>query len=198
MRGIVSLARHLRQSRSADRDTRSPAPVAPRNVATMPAFKYLAAAAAALILASCGGNSVPASSQTAGGDTATIGLASNGNLGKILVDSKGDTVYLFQKDTSTKSTCTGACATTWPPVPATGKPTVATGLSAAKVGTTTGADGKPQVTYDGHPLYRFQGDSKPGDANGQGTNAFGALWYVVSSSGTAVTTGGGTGGAYGY
>jgi predicted lipoprotein with Yx(FWY)xxD motif len=165
-------------------------------------LKYLAAAAAiptvVVALAACGGSSTPASSETTGGRTATIGLADNGNLGKILVDSKGDTVYLFQKDTRTKSTCTGACATTWPPVPATGKPTVASGLSAGKVGTTTGSDGKRQVTYNGHPLYRFQGDSKPGDANGQGTNAFGALWYVLSSSGAAVTTGGGSGGGYGY
>jgi predicted lipoprotein with Yx(FWY)xxD motif len=161
--------------------------------------RHLAAAAAtAALLAGCGGSSTPASSETAGGTTATIGLANNGNLGSILVDSKGDTVYLFQKDTGTKSTCTGACAATWPPVPATGKPTVASGLSAAKVGTTTGSDGKPQVTYDGHPLYRFQGDSKPGDANGQGTNAFGALWYVLSSSGSAVTTSGGSGGGSGY
>ena len=156
-------------------------------------IKYLAAA---VVLAGCGGSSATTSSETAGGRTATIGVADNGNLGKILVDSEGDTVYLFKKDTSTKSTCTGACAAAWPPVPATGKPTVATGLSAAKVGTTTGADGKPQVTYDGHPLYRFEGDSKPGDANGQGTNAFGALWYVVSSSGTAVTTVGSSGGGY--
>jgi predicted lipoprotein with Yx(FWY)xxD motif len=163
---------------------------------------FAAAAAAAALLAGCGGNSAntssPAPPKTAGGDTATIGLANNGNLGKILVDSKGDTVYLFQKDTGTKSTCTGACAATWPPVPAVGKPTVAGGLSAGKVGTTTGSDGKPQVTYGGHPLYRFQGDSKPGDANGQGTNAFGALWYVVSSSGAADTTGGGSGSVNGY
>jgi predicted lipoprotein with Yx(FWY)xxD motif len=165
-------------------------------------LKYLAAAAAiptaAAVLAACGGNSEPASApavpKTAGGSTATIGVANNGNLGKILVDSKGDTVYLFQKDTGPKSTCTGQCATAWPPVRATGKPTVAGGLSAGQVGTTPRSDGQPQVTYAGHPLYRFSGDSKPGDANGQGTNAFGALWYVLSSSGAAVTTGGGSGG----
>jgi predicted lipoprotein with Yx(FWY)xxD motif len=166
-------------------------------------LRYLVtAAAAAALVAGCGGNSSTASApvppKTTGGSTATIGLEDNGNLGKILVDSEGDTVYLFQKDTSTKSTCTGACASAWPPVPATGKPTVGSGLSAGKVGTTTGSDGKPQVTYDGHPLYRFSGDSKPGDANGQGTNAFGALWYVVSSSGAAVTTGGSSGGSSGY
>ncbi len=164
-------------------------------------FKYLTVAAAipiaALLMAGCGGSSTPASSDTAGGKTATVGLANNGNLGKILVDSKGDTVYMFQKDTGTKSTCTGACATAWPPVRATGTPTVADGLS-GKVGTTPRSDGQPQVTYAGHPLYRFSGDSKPGDANGQGTNAFGGLWYVVSSSGAAVTTGGSSGGPSGY
>jgi predicted lipoprotein with Yx(FWY)xxD motif len=165
--------------------------------------RYLVtAAAAAALLAGCGGNSSTASApvppKTAGGAPATLGLEDNGNLGKILVDSEGDTVYRFEKDTGTKSTCTGACASAWPPVPATGKQTVAGGLSAAKLGTTTGADGKPQVTYDGHPLYRFSGDSKPGDANGQGTNAFGALWYVVSSSGNVVTTGGNSGGSSGY
>src|SRR3954454_16142045 len=132
--------------------------------------RYLAAAVAtAALLAGCGGNSATTSSpvppKTAGGDTATIGLANNGNLGKILVDSKGDTVYLFQKDTGTKSTCTGACATAWPPVRATGKPTVGSGLSAGRLGTTPRSDGNPQVTYNGHPLYLYQGDSNPGDAN---------------------------------
>jgi predicted lipoprotein with Yx(FWY)xxD motif len=163
--------------------------------------KYLALPAAAALLAACGGSSTSASSQTppktASGDTATIGLANNGNLGKILVDANGDTVYLFQKDTGTQSTCTGGCAGTWPPVRAIGKPTVAAGLS-GKVGTTPRSDGKPQVTYAGHPLYRYQGDSKPGDANGQGINAYGALWYAASSSGAAVTKGGSSSGGYGY
>src|SRR4051812_13901049 len=165
-------------------------------------IKCLAAAAAiptaAVVLAGCGGDSATASSKTVTGSTATIGLANNGNVGNVLVDSKGKTVYLFRKDTSTKSTCTGACATAWPPVRATGKPTVASGLSADKVGTTPRSDGDPQVTYAGHPLYRYQGDSKPGDAAGQGISAFGATWYVLSSSGAAVTTSGGSGGANGY
>ena len=170
--------------------------------------KFLAAAAAvpivAISLGACGGNSTNASStpappKTSGGKAATIGLAGNGKLGKILVDSKGDTVYLFQKDTSTKSTCSGACASAWPPVRVGGKPSVGGGLSAGKLGTTPRSDGKPQVTYAGHPLYLYQGDSQPGDATGQGINAFGALWYVVSSSGGAVTTsGGGGGGGTGY
>jgi predicted lipoprotein with Yx(FWY)xxD motif len=149
-------------------------------------------AVAAVALAACGGSSTPASTKTAGGDTATIGLAKNGSLGTILVDAKGDTVYLFEKDTGSKSACTGECATNWPPVRATGTPTIADGLSGA-VATTPRSDGAPQVTYAGHPLYRFQGDSKPGDANGQGVNAYGAKWYVVSSSGSAVTKAGSSG-----
>jgi predicted lipoprotein with Yx(FWY)xxD motif len=157
-------------------------------------IKYLAAAA---ILAGCGGSSATVSSKTAGGATATIGIASNGALGKILVDSKGDTLYLFKKDTGDKSACTGECATNWPPVRSTGKPTVAGGLT-GKVGTTPRSDGAPQVTYAGHPLYRYQGDAKPGDANGQGINAYGAQWFVLSSAGAAVTKGGSSGGGYGY
>ena len=72
--------------------------------------------------------------------------------------------------------------------------------TASKIGTSPRSDGKPQVTYDGHPLYAFQGDSKAGDTNGQGINAFGAHWYVLSSSGTAITTApsGSGGNSYGY
>jgi len=166
------------------------------NVTRRKLIPYLAVAVA---LAGCGGSTdTPTPPKTAGGSPATIGVASNGNLGKILVDSKGDTVYLFQKDTGTKSACTGECATNWPPVRTTGKPIVGSGLTAAKLGTTPRSDGDAQVTYAGHPLYRYQGDSKPGNANGQGINAYGAQWFVLSSSGAAVTTGGGSGGGYGY
>jgi predicted lipoprotein with Yx(FWY)xxD motif len=164
-------------------------------------IKHLAAAtaiaAAAAALAACGGNAATASTKTPSGVTATVGFASTGNLGKILVDAKGDTVYLFRKDTGPTSACTGACAAAWPPLLATGKPTVASGLAAAKVGTTRRSDGRSQVTYAGHPLYRYQGDSQPGQAGGQGLNAFGASWFVLSSSGAAVTKGG-SGGGYSY
>jgi predicted lipoprotein with Yx(FWY)xxD motif len=130
-------------------------------------------------------------------------MASNGSLGNILVDSQGRTLYLFQADSGTKSACTGACATAWPPLRASGKPIAGTGITASKLGTATRSDGKPQVTYNGHPLYRFANDQSPGNANGQGVNAFGGLWYVLSPAGTAVTTspsssssGGGGGGGY--
>ena len=84
---------------------------------------------------------------------------------------------------------------------ATGKPSVGSGLTASKVGTTKRSDGKPQVTYNGHPLYRFAGDQKAGDTSGQGVNAFGGIWYALSPAGTTVTgsgSGSSTGGGNGY
>jgi predicted lipoprotein with Yx(FWY)xxD motif len=166
----------------------------------------VAVALVALAVAGCGdnndsGNATAASPppKTKSGGSATVGVA-NSSLGNILVDSQGRTIYLFQQDTGTKSTCSGDCATDWPPVRVSGKPTAGSGVNASMLGTTPRSDGKPQVTYDGHPLYLFSGDSSAGDTNGQGVNAFGAAWYVVSPSGDAITTqaAGGTGGGSGY
>ena len=109
------------------------------------------------------------------------------SLGKILVDSRGRTLYLFKKDSGKKSACFGACATAWPPLRVSGKPTVGPGARASKVGTTKRSDGKPQVTYNGHPLYLFVKDKKPGDTHGEGLSAFGAAWFVVSPAGRQVT-----------
>jgi predicted lipoprotein with Yx(FWY)xxD motif len=160
----------------------------------------LAAAAAvpvvALALAGCGGDdndSAATASAAAGTSSATVSVANTG-LGKVLVDSKGRTLYLFEKDSGTKSACTGGCTGQWPPVRTSGKPTVGSGLTKSSIGTTQRSDGKPQVTYDGHPLYEFEGDSNAGDTNGQGINAYGALWYVVSPSGNAITTASSSGG----
>jgi predicted lipoprotein with Yx(FWY)xxD motif len=155
----------------------------------------LAVPLAALSVAACGGSNnnnataAPAAPQAPDGKAATIGEAST-SLGKILVDAQGRTIYLFQQDSGTKSTCSGACAAAWPPVRTTGKPTVGSGLTASKVGTTPRSDGKPQVTYNGHPLYLFQDDQNAGDTNGQGVNGFGAPWYVMSPAGNAITTSG--------
>jgi predicted lipoprotein with Yx(FWY)xxD motif len=145
----------------------------------------------ALGLAACGGGGSGATAasappQTASGHTATVGTSNAGSLGTILVDSKGRTLYLFKKDSGTKSTCFGACASAWPPLRATGKPTVGSGAKASLVGTTARSDGKPQVTYNGHPLYLFSGDQNPGEVNGEGTNAFGGLWYAVSPAGNQI------------
>jgi predicted lipoprotein with Yx(FWY)xxD motif len=163
---------------------------------------FLAAATAlvvaALALAGCGSSgasnaSSPAPPKTASGESATVGVA-NENVGKILVDSRGRTLYLFEHDSGMRSTCTGACAAEWPPLRATGKTTVGAGANASIVATSARSDGKPQVTYNGHPLYLFSADQKAGDTNGQGVNAFGGLWYVLSSSGDEITTPTGSGG----
>jgi predicted lipoprotein with Yx(FWY)xxD motif len=168
-------------------------------------FTFLAATAAiplvALAAAGCGSNNgtaTAATPKTSSGHAATIGVANNARLGRILVDSQGRSVYLFRKDTGTNSTCFGACATQWPPVRASGKPTVGMGLTASKVGITARPDGKPQVTYNGHPLYRFVGDQAPGDTSGQGLTAFGASWFALSPAGNQVSGQGSSSGGRGY
>ena len=75
-----------------------------------------------------------------------------------------------------RSACSGACAGAWPPVRADGKPTVGEGANASLVGTTTRSDGAPQVAYNGHPPYLYQGDQQPGDTSGQGLTMFGGGW----------------------
>src|SRR4051794_9745776 len=161
----------------------------------------------ALAVTGCGGggNSSTAPSgppKTAGGGTATP-RPQRSSPGKNPPPPKGHTPHLFKKDSGTKSACTGACASAWPPLRASGKPSVGSGASASLVSTSPRSDGKPQVTYNGHPLYTFTGDQSPGNTNGQGVNAFGARWYVVSAAGNQVTakassSGGGGGGGLGY
>ena len=167
---------------------------------------FLAGAAvvplAALAVAGCGSSdgSSTATANASGGHSATVSVANTG-LGKILVDSQGRTLYLFERDSGTTSACTGACAVEWPPLRATAKPTVGGGANASIVATSDRSDGKSQVTYNGHPLYLFSADQKAGDTNGQGVNAFGGLWYVLSPTGTEITrtpsTSGGSGGSSG-
>jgi predicted lipoprotein with Yx(FWY)xxD motif len=109
-------------------------------------------------------------------------------LGMILVGPSGRTLYLFAKDTGTSSTCYGACADVWPPLTTSGTPQAGAGVSASLLGTTKRTDGSTEVTYHGHPLYYYDGDSAPGQTTGQAINQFGALWYVLSASGAAITT----------
>jgi predicted lipoprotein with Yx(FWY)xxD motif len=157
---------------------------------------------AALAVAGCGSSGDNATAATApttpSGTTATVGAATLGGVGKVLVDSQGRTLYIFRQDTSTTSTCLDACAAGWPPARVSGKPTVGAGLTKSMVGTTKRTDGQPQLTYNGHPLYRFIGDQKPGDVNGQGTNAFGGLWYVIAPSGDEVTASASSSGSITY
>lgn len=138
----------------------------------------------ALVAGGCGG-STPKSSASSKSTTVrppTVDSSTN-RLGEILVDSKGRTVYLFKKDKGTKSACIGPCANAWPPVRANSKPTVSGDAKASKVATTTRSDGAPQVTYNGHPLYRYQNDDKPSDATGQGVNAWGGRWFALTPAG---------------
>jgi predicted lipoprotein with Yx(FWY)xxD motif len=140
-------------------------------------------ATAALFGAACGGSgksSPPTSSNS------TVATADT-DVGSILVDRSGDTLYLFEKDSGGASSCAGACAKAWPPYTAKGAALhPGPGVKAALLKSMTRADGTKQLTYDGHPLYTFSGDSKAGDIAGQGSQAFGAHWYVVSPDGSAI------------
>ncbi len=164
----------------------------------------VALAVAALALAGCGGSSSSSSSAatvapatasstssttsgTAGSGT-QIGTA-KGSVGTYLTDAKGRAIYLWVADTGTKSVCSGACAQAWPPVETKGKPAAGPGVDASKLGTTTRSDGSQEVTYNGHPLYYFIADKSKGDIKGQGSNSFGAKWWLLTPSGDAITSG---------
>jgi predicted lipoprotein with Yx(FWY)xxD motif len=123
---------------------------------------------------------------TAGG--AAMGAAvdlRDTKLGQTLVDAQGRTLYLFEADSAGKSNCHGACASAWPPYLSSGAPQAGTGVAGGQLGTIPGAGGA-QVTYHGHPLYHYAGDSQPGDATGQGLDQFGARWFVVAPSGDRI------------
>jgi predicted lipoprotein with Yx(FWY)xxD motif len=132
-----------------------------------------------------GGSGSPTSQQATSQTTSGQVSTASTSLGTILVDSQGRTLYLFKADPGTKSACSGACASAWPPLRVSGNPTVGGGATGSKLGTIQRSDGKPQVTYNGHPLYTYTGDAKPGDVNGQGLTAFGAAWFALSPSGSA-------------
>jgi predicted lipoprotein with Yx(FWY)xxD motif len=106
--------------------------------------------------------------------------------GKIIVDGRGRTLYLFEKDRRGHSACSGTCATYWPPLLTTGKPVAGTGAKKSLLGTIRRSNGKKQVTYGGHPLYRYIQDKKPGQITGQDSHFFGAAWYVVSPAGKKI------------
>lgn len=129
------------------------------------------------------GSSAKSSTTTASGSASGTSVAvGTTSLGQVIVDDKGFTLYLFEKDTGPTSTCVDACAKAWPPATVTGSPTAGTGVTGALT-TTTRPDGTTQIVLAGHPLYRFAADTAPGDVNGQGV---GGTWYAVSPSGEAV------------
>jgi predicted lipoprotein with Yx(FWY)xxD motif len=122
----------------------------------------------------------------AGGSSGTLVKVGPSNLGRVLVDAHGKTLYLWAHDKTTKSTCYGDCAVYWPPLLSRGKPVVGTEANAQLLGTTRRSDGRAQVTYAGHPLYHFVQDRKAGQTNGEGLTGFGGRWDPVSAAGKAV------------
>ena len=159
------------------------------------------AVASALVLAACGGSSNSNSSGSSpsssyGGAAASSAPSSSGgasvvstktsSMGTFLVDASGRALYLWDADHDSKSTCTADCANDWPPLTTTGTPKASGGAKSSLLGTTKRADGSLEVTYAGHPLYTFAGDTKPGQTNGEGSNGFGAPWWIVSTGGKAL------------
>ena len=140
-------------------------------------ISLIALAVAAAALASS------ATSAAQGGAKVTLGRST---LGRVLVDGNGRTLYLFEKDKHGRSSCTGACAAYWPPLLPHAKPVAAAGVKASLLGVTRRTDGSSQVTYAGHPLYRFALDAKPGQMRGQDLHDFGAGWYVLSAAGKKI------------
>jgi predicted lipoprotein with Yx(FWY)xxD motif len=148
--------------------------------------KLLAAVAACGVVAAMGAAlALAGTARTAG---TKIDLAKS-RFGRILVDTKGITLYDFALDKHGSSACYGACAALWPPLLTTGKPVAGHGVRASLLGTTKRKDGKLEVTYNGHPLYYFVTDRHPGQTTGQAVNQFGAPWWVISAAGREIHRG---------
>jgi predicted lipoprotein with Yx(FWY)xxD motif len=118
-------------------------------------------------------------------------------LGSVLVDARGRTLYVFEKDHNGKSTCDTACVSYWPPLISGGTPRAGTGVHKSMLGVTKRPDGRRQVTYAGHPLYRFVGDGTAGQTKGEGVTNFGAEWYVLAATGRTIEPSTPSGGGYG-
>jgi predicted lipoprotein with Yx(FWY)xxD motif len=131
-------------------------------------------------------SSATATTPASGGAT-TVTVKQASKLGTILAaGSKKLTVYMFEGDKGASSSCSGACASVWPPVTTSGAPSASGAASSSVLGTITRSDGTTQITYKGHPLYFFARDKDSGDAYGQGVKGFGADWYVLAPSGSKV------------
>jgi predicted lipoprotein with Yx(FWY)xxD motif len=167
------------------------------------------AAGVALLAAACGstGTTGPAYGAASNGGGANGSTAAGGNpyggapapapaasikiamsrLGSLLTDGQGRTLYLFTRDSGNMSSCTGGCASVWPPLTSSTGIHAGSGAAASLLGTARDAAGQSQVTYNGHPLYYYVGDVNPGQTNGEQLNQFGGLWYAVSPSGMQVS-----------
>jgi predicted lipoprotein with Yx(FWY)xxD motif len=161
--------------------------------------------AGGLALAACGGssggnNNATVTPKSGGSGSAATVTTHSGPHGTYLTDAAGHTLYMFGKDTDGKSHCTGGCASEWPPLTTSGGPKATGSAQSSMVGVAPRPGGGSQVTYAGHPLYTFAGDSGAGDMSGVGLNDFGGLWSAVAPDGTAIgksgsPTTGGSGGS---
>lgn len=145
----------------------------------------LAVGVAVLVIAVSGGSASKIKPTALNGGSA-VGVKHTA-LGNALVDADGRTLYLFRADKPDRSTLSHAGFAAWPAFTSVGKPQARSGVSAAHIGTIM-TDGKRQVTYYGHPLYYYVGDKSAGETNGQGLKEFGALWYLLSPQGSAITS----------
>lgn len=157
-----------------------------------------AAVGVAVLAAACSSGSsssgaaatgTPAAAASASSSAAgTVISTASSSAGKFLTNGSGRAVYLWVKDGKDKSECSGSCTSTWPPVTTTGTVTASGGAVQADLGTITRSGGTKQVTYDGHPLYYYVGDTGSGTVNGQGSTGYGAYWWIVAPSGSAITS----------
>lgn len=155
----------------------------------------LSGMAAVILLAVAGVAGFLLAGTSANGATQSKGTVSlrSTKLGKVLVNSAGRTLYLFEKDKNGRSSCAGQCAKYWPPLISATKPTAGTGVKAALLGRVRRSDGKMQVTYNRHPLYLFLKDKAAGQVTGENLDFFGGEWYVVNAKGVKVEPGEHTG-----
>jgi predicted lipoprotein with Yx(FWY)xxD motif len=127
-------------------------------------------------------SSEPATTEAAGAP-ATVRAGSTTQYGEVAVDADGKSLYLFANDTGTTSAVPEGVLAAWPPIIAEGEPTAGEGIDASKLGVAEQPNGERWVTYNDHILYRFTGDTAPGDTNGQG---LGMVWYLVSAEGERI------------
>jgi predicted lipoprotein with Yx(FWY)xxD motif len=165
-----------------------------------------AAMGVVLAVAACGGSSSshstvasksPASSSSGSAGSSISIATTKGPMGTYLTGASGRALYLWVADKGGSSACSGSCAGVWPPVTTTGTPSVSGGAQASDLGTITRSDGTKQVTYKGHPLYYYVTDKNAGQTAGEGSNSFGAKWWLVAPSGSRITSGGSSGSSSG-
>ena len=136
-----------------------------------------------MVLAACTPAATPEPMPVDIAPAITIQVATDPTLGKILVDGKGMTLYMYTKDEPNKSNCSGDCLVNWPPLLAVDNPGLGDGVDAAMLGTADLADGSKIVTYNKMPLYYWKNDTEPGQTTGQDV---GGVWYVVSPAGEVI------------